>query len=57
MIWLFLLYFATIFFTIQTIRMIILEILQSKVSYIDSDYFSYVWYIPTCILWAICLII
>jgi len=57
---LFILYFLTVISTILSIRMLSLEILSGiipdKVHWLQ-DYFHFMFYIPTGILWAICLTI
>jgi hypothetical protein len=54
------LYFLTVISTILSIRMLSLEILSGINPHKDyglQDYFHFMFYIPTGILWAICLII
>lgn len=56
---LFILYFLTVISTILSIRMISLEILSGIKPDIAllEDYFHWIFYVPTAILWSICLII
>ena len=57
---LFILYFATALSTILSIRMLAYEIMSAKYHSIAAwltDYFHFIFYLPTAILWAICLII
>lgn len=57
---LFILYFGTVLSTILSIRMLAAEILSATHSSIVNwlnDWFHFIFYLPTAILWSICLII